>query len=92
MGLRGRGGELKRPLPSPEEFMRARIEGCRRGGQKTAARRLLAAKRTAVECAIADHRRRGTYDHNAASRIASYLKVSPRYVRMLAAEKKEEMN
>ena len=70
--------------------MRSRIEGCRKGGRKSGATRRQSAKRSSVECAIAYRRERGDYTRDAASQIARYLGVSPRYVRMLAAVSEEK--
>lgn len=64
--------------------MRIRLEGCARGGRRSAVTRRDNARRAAVEHAIAYQRRTGTYDRDSASKIARYVGVSARYVRMLA--------
>ena len=70
-------------------YAKARIDGCRKGGQRSAERRRESARRKPVEHVIRHHLSSGTYDRNAAGKIASYLGVSARYVRLIAGEMKK---
>lgn len=75
------------------EFMRIRLEGCRKGGIRSGKARCNSGKRTTVEHAISSQVKAGAYNRDTASKIAKYLNVSPRYVRKLAIsiQKKEEL-
>lgn len=83
---------MTRAPASAEELMRSRIDGCRKGGLQSGKTRQQTAKRPLVERAIAHHANAGGYTRDTAARIARYLGVSTRYVRMVAAaaEKKRK--
>jgi hypothetical protein len=85
-----RESPMKGGQSTAEEYLRTRLDGCRKGGQRSGITRRKSAKRSSVECAIAYRRERGDYTRDAASQIARYLGVSPRYVRLLAAIDEEK--
>lgn len=74
---------------SEEELLnlaKARLEGCRKGGRRSGQARREAGRRNLVVRAIQNRMQAGDYDRNSASKIARYLGVSPRYVRIVAAD------
>lgn len=73
-----------------DEFIRKRLAACRRGGQQSARTRRAQAKRRAVEHAVRYQISVRTYDRDTASKIARYLGVSARYVRLVASEVRKE--
>lgn len=76
-------------LMDPVEFMRSHREACSRGGKRSGESRRESSRRGLVEKVVARDRAAGRYDRDAASKIASLLHVSPRYVRKIAAEQKK---
>ena len=72
------------------EFMRIRIEGCRKGGMKSGfARRAKSVKRKHAEIVINNFQRRG-YDRDSAVKIAKHVGCSVRYIRKLVKEKQNK--
>lgn len=71
------------------EYAKARLEGCRKGGERSGEKRRETSRRDLIEHAIRNRISVGEYNRNAASKIARYLDVSPRYVRRLATAMKK---
>lgn len=83
--------ESKSPLDA-DEFMRVRLEGCRKGGIKSGQARLENSRWRYVEIAINSERSAGKWSRNSAARIAAYVGVSARYVRKVDCQTKKKGN
>ena len=80
------------PAPDDaESFREAHTEACRKGGQRSGQVRRMEGMRPLVEHAIRSRQSTGDYDRDTAGKIAQYLGVTSRFVRMIALEIKAEL-
>jgi hypothetical protein len=76
----------RRRIIDVDDLASQRLGWCRQGGRSSGEARRESGKRPLVEHALKHSRETRCYSRDTASKIARYLGVSARYVRMVAAE------